>query len=80
MPLYAWNFQEKLLELLDVLPGMTLLVLEASELSPCLIFGILGIGLLFKLPLELTPCVDEIGSSTDVVTPMTPPNKSNIFR
>jgi len=55
-------------------------VLEAPQLSRGFLHCILGIELLFELSLESLPCGDGGGPSVDIVTPPTPPNKSNIFK
>jgi len=59
---------------------MTILVLEASKLSPSLIFSIVRIELFLEFPLELVLCVDGIRSSPDVITPITPSNKDYILK
>jgi len=68
------------LKLLDILPNSPILVLEASKLGPSLVLSILGIELLLEFPLEFIPSGDGVGSSLEVVTPTTPPNKGCIFK
>jgi len=52
---------------------------KALKLGPSLTFSILKFKLFLEFPLELIPCVNRIGSSSDFVTPVIPPNESNIF-
>jgi len=68
------------LELLDILPNFPILVLEVSQRGPSLILGILGVELLLEFPLEFIPSGDRVGSSLNVDTPTTLPNKGNVLK
>jgi len=68
------------LELLDILPNFSILVLEASKFGPSFILSILGVELLLEFPLEFFSSGDRGRPSVDIVTPRTPPNKGNVLK
>ena len=67
------------MELLDILPNVTILVLKPLKLGLTLVL-ILRIKLLLEFLLELVPGVDGIRSSLDDVTLVTPPTRAISLR